>query len=137
MGYRIIVLCLIVFLGCEKPLENKESNNTKETQSFIPNANSLSNDSDKEQIETLKKSALKQHIENLSEQLRQKNLDNLQMQHNGTKEHIKHFEEFYNRKDLPKDKSQKGQNSYQNLNKAYELQLQQMEKLQQKNDEIW
>ena len=70
MGYRIIVLCLIVFLGCEKPLENKESNSTKETQSFIPNANSLSDD--KEQIETPKKSALKQHIENLSEQLRQK-----------------------------------------------------------------
>ena len=48
MGYRIIVLCLIVFLGCEKPLENKESNSTKETQSFIPDANSLSED--KEQI---------------------------------------------------------------------------------------
>ena len=135
MGYRIIVLCLIVFVCCEKPFENKESNNTNGTQTFIPNANSLSDD--KEKIETPKKSALKQHIENLSEQLRQKNLDNLQMQHNGTKEHIKHFEECYNRKDLPKDKNQKRQNSYQNLNKAYELQLKQMEKLQQKNDAIW
>ena len=63
-------------------------------------------------------------------------MDNLQY-NQGAKEHIRHFESLYNRQDLPKQRDSAKQTPNEILKKAYEIQNQQLEKLQQKNDEIW
>ncbi len=144
MRFWVIVLCLVLFGGCGG--ENKENDFSQETSKKHLDSSESSpqtlldqfEDSTKENNNTQNsnKSKLKKHLEELNLQLQQKNLDNLQY-HEGTKEHMKHFESLYNRQDLPKQKDWSKQNPSEILQKAHKLQRQQLEKLQQKNDEIW
>lgn len=142
-----LVLHLALFSGCGG--ENKEGDSSQESaKKSLESAESSpktppknlgdSEDSTKENNSTQNphKSRLKKHLEELNLQLQQKNLDNLQY-NQGTQEHIKHFESLYNRQDLPKQKDSTRQNPSEILEKAHRLQREQLEKLQQKNDEIW
>lgn len=137
MKHWIILLSLILFFGCERGDSKKDNPSKNNSPKIIQKKleNSLSKEDDNH-TKNLIKSKLKKHLEELNLQLRQKNLDNLQY-NQGTKEHIRRFESLYNRQDLPKQRDSAKQTPNEILKKAYEIQNQQLEKLQQKNDEIW
>lgn len=137
MRHWIIALSLILFFGCDKG-DSKKDNPSENNPPKVA-AKKLEDSTDKEDDNHTKnpiKGKLKKHLEELNLQLQQKSLNNLQF-NQGTKEHIRHFESLYNRQDLPKQKDSTQQNPNEILEKAYEIQNQQLKKLQQKNDEIW
>lgn len=103
----------------------QDSNNSKED----------SIDSTETPLQKELKKNLKSHLDSLSKDLQEKNLESLQLEQNsGMQKHIEHFESLHGRKDIPKNNSQESLN--QKIQKAYELQQEQIEKLRQKNDEI-
>ena len=103
----------------------QDSNNSKED----------SIDSTETPLQKELKKNLKSHLDSLSKDLQEKNVESLQLEQNsGMQKHIEHFESLHGRKDIAKNNSQESLN--QKIQKAYELQQEQIEKLRQKNDEI-
>ena len=138
---RFLILCFaLVFAGCfedkkdaQKP-KNAESQMLQKTQDSN-NSKEDSTDSIETPLQKELKKNLKSHLDSLSKDLQEKNLESLQLEkHSGMQKHIEHFESLHGRKDIPKNNSQESLN--QKIQKAYELQQEQIEKLRQKNDEI-
>lgn len=138
---RFLILCFaLVFAGCfedkkdaQKP-KNAESQMLQKTQDSN-NSKEDSTDSIETPLQKELKKNLKSHLDSLSKDLQEKNLESLQLEKNsGMQKHIEHFESLHGRKDIPKNNSQESLN--QKIQKAYELQQEQIEKLRQKNDEI-
>ena len=138
---RFFILCFVlVFVGCFEDKKDAQKPKNSESQMLQkPQDSNNSKEDSTDSIETplqkeLKKN-LKSHLDSLSKDLQEKNLESLQLEQNsGMQKHIEHFESLHGRKDIPKNNSQESLN--QKIQKAYELQQEQIEKLRQKNDEI-
>ena len=138
---RFFILCFVlVFVGCFE--DKKDAQKPKNSESQMLQKPQDSNNSKEDSIDSTEtplqkelKKNLKSHLDSLSKDLQEKNLESLQLEQNsGMQKHIEHFESLHGRKDIPKNNSQESLN--QKIQKAYELQQEQIEKLRQKNDEI-
>ncbi len=135
-------LILLAFNACGKPEEKPTEELTQEmqepqtTQESQQDSNKTKESEQETPLQKELKQNLKAHLNQLSKELQEKDLNSLQIEKDtAMQKHMDYFQGFHGRKDLPKG------NPAQNaphliLDKAYLLQQTQIEKLQQKNDEI-
>lgn len=128
---------LFLFSACDYTNNNTNTssndNVTNDIQTIKKQDKNSSDDNITIPLQKELKQNLKKHLDALSKELQDKRIDGL-TENQGIKNHTQHFESLYNRKDLPRDSN--SVNLQQKFDKAFNLQEEQLKKLQQNTNEI-